>query len=103
MSQQLAKIVDIINNAQVLSSEEMAVLEQRLIQRTCFVPQYHQIEFDMFPNKLLLEKFIKYISYQDRLDLDKQSGYPADYSLEDRFKARTLKEEIIDHLKSISS
>lgn len=101
MSPQLAKIVDIINNAQVLSSEEMSVLEQRLLQKTGFVPQYHQMQFDMFPNDYLLKKFIKYISYQDRLDISLREN--TDYSLEDRFKARTLKEEIIAHLKAIKS
>ena len=101
MTTQLDKIVDIINNAQVLSSEEMAVLKQRLLQKTGFVPEYHQMQFDMFPNDYLLKKFIKYISYQDRLDISRREN--TDYSLEDRFKARTLKEEIIAHLKAIKS
>lgn len=101
MSPQLAKIVDIINNAQVLSSEEMAVLEQRLLQKTGFVPQYHQMQFDMFPNDDLLKKFIKYISYQDRLDISRLAN--KEYIMEDRIVAKTLKEEIISELQAIQS
>ena len=105
MSSNLKTIQSIINDAQMLSNEDLELLKKRLfkVNNKVVIPLPVQMQFDIFPNKLLLEKFIKYISYQDRLDLDKQSGYPADYSLEDRFKARTLKEEIIDHLKSISS
>lgn len=102
ISEKMQKIFDIINDAQVLSNEELTVLQQRLVQQPPgFVVPYHQIEFDMFPNTDLLNKFIKFISYQDSVDSTRLSNVEG--SIEDRIIANTLKEEIIAQLQNIKS
>lgn len=102
ISEKMQNFLNIFDNVETLSPEALNVLQQRLTQKTSVVPQYHQMSLDMFPNTDLLNKFIKYISYQDCIDLARLSN-SNESNIEDRITANILKQEIIAQLQSIKS
>lgn len=102
ISEKMQNFLNIFDNVEILSPEALNVLQQRLTQKTNIVPQYHQMSLDMFPNTDLLNKFIEYISYQDRVDSARLSN-GNESNIEDRITANTLKQEIIAQLQSIKS
>lgn len=102
ISEKMQNLLNIFDNVETLSPEALNVLQQRLTQKTSVVPQYHQMSLDMFPNTDLLNKFIKYISYQDCSDLARLSN-SNESNIEDRITANILKQEIIAQLQDIKS